>query len=80
MVKTVDLVTGRKVFVNMVGHPKVAAPGNWGGGLMPEEVQKALDNIDDLSNAQVRVHGIRTCTALPLSSSTKAFGPSVLPS
>jgi hypothetical protein len=50
-VKTAD-EGGRKVFINMCGHAKVAAPGNWANGL-PEEIQSALDNLDNLSQQQV---------------------------
>ncbi len=54
VVKTTD-VGGRKVFLNMVGHPRVAAPGsNWSGGVVPDEVQKALENADNLTEAEVR--------------------------
>jgi hypothetical protein len=53
VVKTRD-VTGRKVFINVVSHDRVAAPGNsWSGGVLPDEVQAALDNMDNLSEQQV---------------------------
>jgi hypothetical protein len=51
VIKTTD-EAGRKVFINMCGHAKVAAPGNWANG-MPEEIQSALDNLDNLSQQQV---------------------------
>uniref|UniRef100_A0A7S3QZ36 PIH1 N-terminal domain-containing protein n=1 Tax=Dunaliella tertiolecta TaxID=3047 RepID=A0A7S3QZ36_DUNTE len=52
VVKTQDVNTKRKVFINMCGHPRVAAPGNWEGGIIPESVQNALDNVDNLTEAQ----------------------------
>ncbi|KAJ9523113.1 hypothetical protein QJQ45_023905, partial [Haematococcus lacustris] len=51
VVKTSD-ASGAKVFINMCGHDKVAAPGNWQGLQVPEEVQAALDNVDSLTDAQ----------------------------
>jgi hypothetical protein len=51
VVKTADVPTGRKVFINMCGSDKVAAPGAWKGGRMPDEVSSALDNLDNLSEA-----------------------------
>jgi len=51
VVKTAD-DGGRKVFINMCGSSKVAAPGNWQNGKMPEEVEKALANVDNLSEGQ----------------------------
>lgn len=45
--------SGRKVFINMCGHLKVAAPGNWAGGKIPEEVAAALENADNLTSAEV---------------------------
>lgn len=49
VVKTSD-ETGRKVFVNVCGHPFVPLPGHWtanensvdGAGIVPEEVEKAI--------------------------------------
>lgn len=55
VVKTQDLNTNRKVFINMCGHASVAAPGNWEGGVMPESVQNALENVDNLTEAEVCV-------------------------
>ncbi|KAF5828217.1 pre-RNA processing PIH1/Nop17-domain-containing protein [Dunaliella salina] len=52
VVKTQDVNTKHKVFINMCGHPRVAAPGNWEGGVMPESVQNALDNVDNLTEAE----------------------------
>ena len=51
--KTQDVTTQHKVFINMCGHPRVAAPGNWEGGVIPESVQNALDNVDNLTEAEV---------------------------
>lgn len=51
VVKTND-ATGRKVFINLCGSDKVAAPGNWVGGVIPDEVLEALDNTADLSEQQ----------------------------
>lgn len=41
VVKTQDLESGRKVFINLCGHSKVAAPGNWSG----EEVASAAVRV-----------------------------------
>ena len=41
VVKTHD-DTGRKMFINICGNPKIPAPGNWDNGKVPEKVQKAL--------------------------------------
>lgn len=49
--KTND-AAGRKVFINLCGSDKVAAPGNWVGGVIPDEVLEALDNTADLSEQQ----------------------------
>eukprot|EP00798_Chlamydomonas_sp_ICE-L_P025828 gene25828-11504_t len=51
VVKTVD-DTGRKVFINLCGSDKVAAPGNWYNGRVPDEVKSALENVDNLSDAE----------------------------
>jgi len=59
VVKTQDMATGHKVFLNMCGHPRVAAPGNWAAGTIPESVQNALDNVDNLSEAEVNICGRR---------------------
>ena len=54
VIKTVD-DAGRKVFVNVCGHAKIAAPGTkWGkGDAVPEEVQKALVSMEEGSNEGV---------------------------
>jgi len=54
VVKTQD-EGGGKVFINMCGHQKIAAPGNWANGKVPDEVQQALDNVDNLSEAQAEM-------------------------
>eukprot|EP01023_Acetabularia_acetabulum_P011739 TRINITY_DN15466_c0_g1_i9.p1 TRINITY_DN15466_c0_g1~~TRINITY_DN15466_c0_g1_i9.p1 ORF type:complete len:324 (-),score=39.63 TRINITY_DN15466_c0_g1_i9:778-1749(-) len=44
---------GRKVFVNICGNDRVAAPGGWEDGKIPEDVQKALSvSSEELSQAQ----------------------------
>ncbi|MEW5318044.1 MAG: hypothetical protein WDW38_009297 [Sanguina aurantia] len=43
---------GRKVFINLCGSDRVAAPGNWVGGVIPDEVLEALDNTANLSEQQ----------------------------
>lgn len=45
---------GQKVFINVCGSPKIAAPGNWANGLMPEEVTKALENMDNMDEKDVQ--------------------------
>lgn len=53
VVKTSD-ETGRKVFVNVCGHPFVPLPGHWNevdGGLVPEEVEKAIAAAADEGGA-----------------------------
>lgn len=54
VIKTVD-DAGRKVFVNVCGHAKIAAPGTkWGErDRVPEEVQKALVSMEEGSNEGV---------------------------
>ena len=54
VIKTVD-DAGRKVFVNVCGHAKIAAPGSkWGkGDAVPEEVQKALVSMEEGTNEGV---------------------------
>ena len=54
VIKTVD-DAGRKVFVNVCGHAKIAAPGTkWGkGDAVPEEVQKALVSMEEGTNEGV---------------------------
>lgn len=49
VVKTTD-DAGQKVFINMCGSPKIAAPGDWSKGAIPEEVSKALENANDVDN------------------------------
>jgi PIH1 N-terminal domain len=51
VIKTSD-DTGRKVFINMCGSTRVAAPGSWERGTVPETVQTALENLDNLSEEQ----------------------------
>mmetsp|Transcript_5182 Transcript_5182/g.9866 ORF Transcript_5182/g.9866 Transcript_5182/m.9866 type:complete len:426 (+) Transcript_5182:169-1446(+) len=45
VVKTKD-DTGRKVFINVCGSPKIPAPGNWDNGKVPAQVQEALDKME----------------------------------
>lgn len=72
VVKTQDMATSRKVFINMCCHPKVAAPGNWANGTMPESVQNALENMDNLSEAEVRG---QECGAMPYGWLRQRTGP-----
>lgn len=41
------VAAGRKIFLNMCGHDRIPAPGNWKDGKVPEEVTQALDNLGD---------------------------------
>lgn len=34
-----------QVFINVCSSPRVAAPGSWQGGVMPDEVAAALDKM-----------------------------------
>ena len=54
VIKTVD-DAGRKIFVNVCGHAKIAAPGSkWGkGDQVPEEVQSALVSMEEGTNEGV---------------------------
>ncbi|PNH10184.1 PIH1 domain-containing protein 1 [Tetrabaena socialis] len=45
VIKTSEVVSGRKVFINVCSSDRVAAPGGWDHGLMPDEVAKALDKM-----------------------------------
>ena len=54
VIKTVD-DAGRKIFINVCGHAKIAAPGSkWGkGDQVPEEVQSALVSMEEGTNEGV---------------------------
>ena len=39
---TVGAEQGKKVFINMCGSLKIASPGNWKAGCVPEAVEKAI--------------------------------------
>ena len=51
VVKTHD-DTGRKMFVNVCGSPKIPAPGNWKGGKVPAKVQEALEKLAEENGEQ----------------------------
>lgn len=46
VVKTQDEL-GRKVFINVCGSEKIAAPGSWKGGKMPESVKEQLERMQE---------------------------------
>lgn len=75
VVKTSD-EGGRKVFINMCGHAKVAAPGNWANGV-PEEIQSALDNLDNLSQQEVRRQYDGGCRATQWLAQVGSSGPGI---
>ncbi|GFR50651.1 hypothetical protein Agub_g12900 [Astrephomene gubernaculifera] len=45
VIKTSEVGSGRKVFINVCSSARVAAPGGWDGGVMPDEVAAALDKL-----------------------------------
>ncbi|KXZ46064.1 hypothetical protein GPECTOR_47g339 [Gonium pectorale] len=45
VIKTSDTASGMKVFINVCSHDRVAAPGGWAGGVMPDEVATALEKM-----------------------------------
>lgn len=45
MIKTAEVESGRKVFINVCSSDRVAAPGGWVGGVMPDEVAQALEKL-----------------------------------
>ena len=73
VIKTVD-DAGRKVFVNVCGHAKIAAPGTkWGkGDAVPEEVQKALVSMEEGTNEGVEHLPSPSASARPGTSWTRA--------
>ncbi|KAK9824576.1 hypothetical protein WJX72_011454 [[Myrmecia] bisecta] len=51
VVKTAD-DTGRKVFINICSSDRVAAPGNWERGKVPDEVVEALAKAGDREGSE----------------------------
>ncbi|EFJ49078.1 hypothetical protein VOLCADRAFT_104514 [Volvox carteri f. nagariensis] len=45
VIKTSEVASGRKVFINVCCSERVAAPGGWSNGVMPDEVAAALDKL-----------------------------------
>ncbi|KAG2484901.1 hypothetical protein HYH03_016287 [Edaphochlamys debaryana] len=45
VIKTYEKPSGYKVFINVCSSDRVAAPGGWTNGLMPEEVAAALEKL-----------------------------------
>eukprot|EP00775_Hariotina_reticulata_P008505 gene8505-8687_t len=58
VVKTTDNA-GRKVFINMCHSTQVPAPGGWTNGMMPEKVQKALEQLGQDSQQQGSTEALR---------------------
>jgi hypothetical protein len=46
VIKTCEVESGRKVFINVCGSDRIAAPGGWANGVMPDEVASALEKLD----------------------------------
>lgn len=46
VIKTCEVESGRKVFINVCSSDRIAAPGGWANGLMPDEVASALEKLD----------------------------------
>ncbi|KAG2449264.1 hypothetical protein HYH02_005421 [Chlamydomonas schloesseri] len=47
VIKTTESKTGGKVFINVCSHERVAAPGGWTNGIMPDEVAAALEKLQN---------------------------------
>lgn len=45
VIKTTETKTGDKIFINVCWHDRVAAPGGWSNGVMPDEVAAALEKL-----------------------------------
>ncbi|KAG2433462.1 hypothetical protein HXX76_008519 [Chlamydomonas incerta] len=47
VIKTNEMKTGGKVFINVCSHDRVTAPGGWSNGVMPDEVAAALEKLQN---------------------------------
>jgi hypothetical protein len=63
VVKTSD-DAGHKVFINMCASSRVAPPGGWTVGQVPDSVKSALANVDALTEEEAQV-GLRPGLAWP---------------
>jgi hypothetical protein len=54
--------SGHKVFINMCSSTKVAAPGGWTTGQIPEAVKTALANVDSLNEEDAQVGAAAAAT------------------
>ncbi|GLI63806.1 hypothetical protein VaNZ11_006903 [Volvox africanus] len=50
VIKTSEVASGKKVFINVCSSDRVSAPGGWANGMMPDEVAAALDKLQSGEN------------------------------
>ncbi|GIL61383.1 hypothetical protein Vafri_15857 [Volvox africanus] len=50
VIKTSEVASGKKVFINVCSSDRVPAPGGWSNGMMPDEVAAALDKLQSGEN------------------------------
>ena len=47
VVKARTLADGSKAFINMMGSPKIGAPGDWSNATMPDHVAEAMAKLEE---------------------------------
>ncbi|PNW78176.1 hypothetical protein CHLRE_10g467050v5 [Chlamydomonas reinhardtii] len=56
VIKTTETKTGDKIFINVCWHDRVAAPGGWSNGVMPDEVAAALEKLQSAGGDEGAAH------------------------